>query len=332
MWVTVAAALPLTAPAVAQAPASAPLVFTVEGNPYARSARDNPVTIQSAAPDGSARAVLIRVPAGQSARRPRVSPNGTKLAYVRVRCEACRRGPRTEIRVADADGGAQRTVARTRRVVSALAWTPSGRSLLYAASRPPRVRKGARQSFANDVYRVATATGRITPLTQTPAINEYDPTPGPGGRILFGRNAGGATRGDLWLMGADGSGAHALEREAGTAIAPSLSPDQQRIVFAESPDDSFRATALSIMNADGSGRRALTSPARGRLDFSPAWSPDNSQIAFVSSGSGRRGRGGKPLSDVFVIHAAGGVPVLAIALPGAAHVRDVDWLTSLTSG
>jgi Tol biopolymer transport system component len=45
-------------------------------------------------------------------------------------------------------------------------------------------------------------------------------------------------------------------------------------------------TEVSLMNADGSGRRTLTRTAAGKPPYTPAWSPDARQVAFVGSRDG----------------------------------------------
>ena len=68
---------------------------------------------------------------------------------------------------------------------------------------------------------------------------------------------------DVWLVDSDGSDAHALTHDAGTAYSPAWSPDGSRILY------SGRGT--TIVDAD-TGRIELQTP-----DFSPQWSPDGSR-------------------------------------------------------
>jgi hypothetical protein len=63
--------------------------------------------------------------------------------------------------------------------------------------------------------------------------------------------------------------------------APALSPDGRHIAFMARSEGNWD---IYVINADGSGRRRLTTdPARDGL---PAWSPDGRAIAFVSNRSG----------------------------------------------
>ena len=93
-----------------------------------------------------------------------------------------------------------------------------------------------------------------------------------GARILFtGRGLSSRNR-DFFVVDADGSNPVNLTNNTGVSMdwEPSWSPDGTTILFA-----SRRAPrGIYIMNADGTGRRRLSSGNR------PVWSPDGSKIAF----------------------------------------------------
>jgi TolB protein len=79
----------------------------------------------------------------------------------------------------------------------------------------------------------------------------------------------------------------------GVTEGPDWSPNGSRIVFAAGPAG---AEDIWVMDADGSNPVQLTTDAAA--DFAPAWSPDGTQIAFVS----RRVPGSQ---NVFVMKADG---------------------------
>jgi dipeptidyl aminopeptidase/acylaminoacyl peptidase len=72
------------------------------------------------------------------------------------------------------------------------------------------------------------------------------------------------------------------------AVDPQVSPDGKRVVyvrrFADITADQRRSN-LWIVNVDGSGHRPLTTG--NYSDESPRWSPDGSQVAFISDRDGK---------------------------------------------
>lgn len=101
----------------------------------------------------------------------------------------------------------------------------------------------------------------------------------------------------LWLMDADGSNKTLLHENSTSQFThPHPSPDGRLIagvVYTEDLDgdglrteNDIRASAIAVMNADGTGLRIL-SDIPGEVDSHPTWSPDGSQLLFTSSaGSG----------------------------------------------
>jgi TolB protein len=104
------------------------------------------------------------------------------------------------------------------------------------------------------------------------------PTWSPDGtKIAFASTRAGTPQ--LWVMGANGSGATQLTQGAGFVGSPAWSPDGTRIVFdcqVEAGNDD-----LCVVNADGTGFARLTNdPGR---DYGAAWKPDGSALAFATT-------------------------------------------------
>ncbi|RIK35523.1 MAG: hypothetical protein DCC58_20385, partial [Chloroflexi bacterium] len=82
------------------------------------------------------------------------------------------------------------------------------------------------------------------------------------------------------------------------ASDPQIAPDGSRIVYSvsqTSPETKKTTSHLWICDIDGGNNRQLTSA--GSSNTGPVWSPDGTQIAFVSDRDGGSG--------IFVIPAAG---------------------------
>jgi TolB protein len=119
---------------------------------------------------------------------------------------------------------------------------------------------------------------------------------------LTGRRIAYVSRGDVWTMGADGSGKRRLTRTGGAAD-PAWAPDGSRIVFT-------RAASLYVVDESGANVRRLT---RGPFDGSPTWSPDGRVVAFA-----RKVRSAP--ADVWTVPAEGGEPSLLIK-----HAAEPAW-------
>ncbi len=109
-------------------------------------------------------------------------------------------------------------------------------------------------------------------------LGSWQPALSPdGGQIAA---SGGPDGWYIYVVNADGTSLRRLTRGSAEEHEPAWSPDGGKIAFDRA------GQGIVIINADGSGERALTAAAGGNM---PAWSPDGSTIAFAGQALGQTG-------------------------------------------
>lgn len=177
---------------------------------------------------------------------PILSPDGALVAY--------RSGNDGNLHVMNSDGSNDRDLGLSGRFPD---FSPDGQRILF--------RDGAGQMWVVDVD-----GSNATMLGVGGNQAAWSPN---GQRIAF------TLAGAIWVMDADGTDVVALLPAPGVEgfFSPRWSPDGSRIAF-ESFDGDLDVGYIEVMNANGSGRQALTS---GQVkDYLPDWSPDGEWIVF----------------------------------------------------
>ena len=95
--------------------------------------------------------------------------------------------------------------------------------------------------------------------------------PGTNGKLAFVRD------GQIWTVSPDGTGAAQLTSAVAPSTEPEWSPDGTKILYTRG---TFDQRQVRVMNADGTGDAHVFGPGNYGA-YSPTWSPDGRQIAFV---------------------------------------------------
>lgn len=94
------------------------------------------------------------------------------------------------------------------------------------------------------------------------------------------------TDSDVWIIARDGTGARRVDNTNVLDTDPEYSPlDGTRLVFSSQRNPP--GTDIYVMDTDGLNLTRLTTASAGEVNVNPAWSPDASEIVFVSNRGGR---------------------------------------------
>jgi Tol biopolymer transport system component len=224
---------------------------------------------------------------------PVPSPDGSKIAWERE-VSGVNGVAEVELWVMNADGSDPRRIVQNGSENRSPSWGAGNASLYYA-------------SFVTgnwEIFRVDLATGATVNLTNDPYADQHPRVSPDGQHVVFHSNRD--VQFEIYVMNADGSGAHDVSNDPADDRYPSWSPDGSRIVWSRYVD-SFD---LYTMNADGSAQRVVATTPYQELDAS--FSPDGQSLVYQTNRY--------PPAGLEVIPAAGGEShplVMPDAAPGS---------------
>ncbi len=172
-------------------------------------------------------------------------------------------------------------------------WSPDGTQLVFESDRNDNV----------DLWVMNADGTQQTNISNTESWDHEAAWSPDGEQIVFASDRSDIMQ--LWIMNVDGSELVNLTPENAHFGQPAWSPDGTRIVYSRcvlpSPCNYEEAPGTEdnwdiwVMNADGSEAIQLTDNPNS--DVAPTWSPEGTQIAFVSYREGN--------ADIFVMNADG---------------------------
>lgn len=296
-----------------------------------RIAFDDWITGQTYAvnPDGTGLVQLthVNVDAGQFSGDPAWSPDGAHIAY-----ETNKSG---EVRlwIMDADGSNKHIVTHGRPNTFDLlpVYTPDGTRLVYQQFR--RYVFQDETFFTARIYSISidgTDRRGLTAVKPPTEVFDFDPAVSPDGQsVVFSRsnrNYDGLIR-QLYVMGIDGSNAHAVSPPELEGWFPDWSPNGNRVVFTDNSDRVGHNGY--VMNIDGTNVQQLTTQAFPHSDSQFQYSPDGTRMVFASDRNVPCCSDLFVTSDLFVMNADGTDQTLIET--GLTAVHDFAWGTAPTT-
>jgi len=220
---------------------------------------------------------------------PRWSPSGSELSFTSFH----KRIPAAfwlDLKT----GLVKQVVSGTRNMNSASAWSPDGKTIVFAMSE--------RGNF--DIYTISTNGTGLKRLTTSDAI-DTSPSFSPDGKsIVFVSDRPGKPQ--LYIMDADGNNQRRFTYNGDYNADPVWSPKGDKIAYAAMTGDNFN---IMVKSLDGSIEKQLT--ANASKNESPSWSPDGRNLAFTSSRTGTR--------QVFIMNANGERQIQITNMPSGAY-------------
>jgi serine/threonine protein kinase/Tol biopolymer transport system component len=245
---------------------------------------------------GNARQVTRPEPPPIFHDQPVFAHSGRSVAFIRRRL-----GPRSELAVADLDGGTVRDLTKDDALALSPAWSPDDRFIYFSSSRGGTL----------NIWQLNVDTSDLAQITAGQGDDVEVDLSADGKRIVFSSYRANTNLAEVSLEPASLGQRKWLTKDLSRSeTSPRYSPDGQRIAYFTNRSGAERE-GIWVMNADGSNATQLIEDNR-RTNVYPRWSPDGQELIFYS----RSGWNPDEPPDLRRIPLAGGAPqVLAGVKP-----------------
>jgi len=249
----------------------------------------------------------------QSVGSPMISPDGNRVIYEQTRTNWENNAFETDLWLADAATGERHRLTVAAKSSSDAAWSPDGKWIAFLSDRPAPMKDSPADK--RQVYVMPADGGEAQQLTKMEkGVNSFEWAPD-SARIAIAAAAPDTKAmkdrkesfgeyhvlhadyemAHLWLVDlpkTDAAGRTAAAGEpklltAGDSFSVggfAFSPDGTRIAFSAQRDpdliSSFSADIYTVAVADGAVKKIVDTPGP---DSDPQWSPDGTQIAYVTA-------------------------------------------------
>jgi len=234
---------------------------------------------------------------------PLLSPDGRALVFMRQEGPAPASIEHVLRQNLAADGspeGAPQVLFEGRSMSSGLAWTSSGKELVFCTSD-----SAFYGPFNSRLYRMR-ADGRypLVPLGLSGCSTVATSRPDASGHVMMVYASGDNTKGRLWQAGLD-----ALDRAAPLAPSsrfdglPSYSPDGSFVAFVSNRSGS---PEVWVARRDGTGTKKVTE--NSHVSSIPRWSPDGARLVYGAAAPPDQAAAGSALYGLYIAPIAGAAP------------------------
>ena len=221
----------------------------------------------------------------------RWSPDGKTLLFLRD----------GQIALLPIDGGEPRVLTKHATSPSSPSWSPDGGTVYFLASDSRTADERERERVRDDVFlqdetfkprhlwKIGVSTGAETQVTTGDGyVAEYKLSVD-GTRMVMVRwpspSEGEASRGEIWVMDADGGNARALTSNTVQEYIVDLSPDNSQVLFLADANERFEPyypTNLFVVPVAGGTPRQVLSDFQYAFDQA-AWAPDGRTIIATAN-------------------------------------------------